>query len=346
MRLICPNCGAQYEVPEDVIPDEGRDVQCSNCGDTWYQLSARMLAQSGAAAVAEAEPAPEPEAEEGALTEEAPAELRSVERDHWPEDPGEWDQPEEPSARWHEDPESPALSAQEASLAEAEAAEAEPEDAAEDAFDADMNEGMDDESEPEEDPLPPPQVEEPVKRRLDPDVSRVLREEAMRESALRSGRQESLETQTELGLEDPVEDEKTRRNRQAQERMARMRGEPAGVAAVAAAASHPEARAVEMPSRRGLLPDIEEVNPKFATGSGQSASRPQEEASLPPRRSGFSRGFLTVVLLMLLAILVYAKAPMIAAKLPQSDPYLSTYVAMVDQARLWLDAQAKALATE
>lgn len=37
MRLICPNCGAQYEVPDEVIPDTGRDVQCSNCGDTWFQ---------------------------------------------------------------------------------------------------------------------------------------------------------------------------------------------------------------------------------------------------------------------------------------------------------------------
>ena len=345
MRLICPNCGAQYEVPEDVIPDEGRDVQCSNCGDTWYQLSARMLAQSGAAAVAEAEPAPEPEPAPSRVPEaeeEAAAEQRPVETDHWPQDPGEWEQPEEASTRWHEDPESPALAAQEAELAEAAEAEPEPEDEAEDEFDEDMDE----DPEREDAPAPAPQVEEPVKRRLDPDVSRVLREEAMRETALRSGRQESLETQTELGLEDPVEDEKARRSRQAQERMARMRGEPAGVATVAAAATRPEARAVEMPSRRGLLPDIEEVNPKLATGSRQSAPRPQEEASLPRRRSGFSRGFLTVVLLMLLAILVYAKAPMIAAKLPQSDPYLSTYVAMVDQARLWLDAQAKALAAE
>lgn len=37
MRLTCPNCGAQYEVPDEVIPDTGRDVQCSNCGDTWFQ---------------------------------------------------------------------------------------------------------------------------------------------------------------------------------------------------------------------------------------------------------------------------------------------------------------------
>ncbi|MEP2922029.1 MAG: zinc-ribbon domain-containing protein [Sulfitobacter sp.] len=37
MRLICPNCDAQYEVPDDVMPVAGRDVQCSNCGQTWFQ---------------------------------------------------------------------------------------------------------------------------------------------------------------------------------------------------------------------------------------------------------------------------------------------------------------------
>ncbi|MGV6850375.1 MAG: zinc-ribbon domain-containing protein [Marinibacterium sp.] len=37
MRITCPNCGAQYEVPDEVIPQDGRDVQCSNCGMTWFQ---------------------------------------------------------------------------------------------------------------------------------------------------------------------------------------------------------------------------------------------------------------------------------------------------------------------
>ena len=37
MRLTCPNCTAQYEVPADVIPASGRDVQCSNCSHTWFQ---------------------------------------------------------------------------------------------------------------------------------------------------------------------------------------------------------------------------------------------------------------------------------------------------------------------
>ncbi|MCG6904562.1 MAG: zinc-ribbon domain-containing protein [Rhodobacter sp.] len=42
MRLICPNCGAQYEVDDAVIPDSGRDVQCSNCGHTWFQHPAHL----------------------------------------------------------------------------------------------------------------------------------------------------------------------------------------------------------------------------------------------------------------------------------------------------------------
>lgn len=42
MRLICPNCGAQYEVDDKVIPGEGRDVQCSSCGHTWFQRPAHL----------------------------------------------------------------------------------------------------------------------------------------------------------------------------------------------------------------------------------------------------------------------------------------------------------------
>ncbi|MBY6046034.1 zinc-ribbon domain-containing protein [Vannielia litorea] len=38
MRLVCPNCGAQYAVDDSVIPEAGRDVQCSNCGHGWFQL--------------------------------------------------------------------------------------------------------------------------------------------------------------------------------------------------------------------------------------------------------------------------------------------------------------------
>ncbi|WP_417587733.1 zinc-ribbon domain-containing protein [Pararhodobacter oceanensis] len=49
MRLTCPNCSAQYEVDEKVIPQNGRDVQCSACGHTWYQYPMEVALQMRAA---------------------------------------------------------------------------------------------------------------------------------------------------------------------------------------------------------------------------------------------------------------------------------------------------------
>ena len=43
MRLVCPNCEAKYEVPEDAIPDTGRDVQCTNCGHSWFQMRGKSV---------------------------------------------------------------------------------------------------------------------------------------------------------------------------------------------------------------------------------------------------------------------------------------------------------------
>lgn len=37
MRLTCPKCAAQYEVPEAAIPAAGREVQCSACDAVWFQ---------------------------------------------------------------------------------------------------------------------------------------------------------------------------------------------------------------------------------------------------------------------------------------------------------------------
>lgn len=43
MRLVCPNCVAQYEVADGTIPESGRDVQCANCGHIWFQDAAFKL---------------------------------------------------------------------------------------------------------------------------------------------------------------------------------------------------------------------------------------------------------------------------------------------------------------
>ncbi len=67
MRLVCPNCDAEYEVDAAVIPSAGRDVQCSNCGNAWFQPSPTVEAARAEEAalfdapVEEAAPAAAPE---------------------------------------------------------------------------------------------------------------------------------------------------------------------------------------------------------------------------------------------------------------------------------------------
>lgn len=46
MRLICPNCDAEYEVDDTAIPSVGRDVQCSACGHAWFQNHPQTLAEA------------------------------------------------------------------------------------------------------------------------------------------------------------------------------------------------------------------------------------------------------------------------------------------------------------
>jgi predicted Zn finger-like uncharacterized protein len=36
MRLTCPNCGADYDVPDGMVPAGGRHVQCTSCHTRWF----------------------------------------------------------------------------------------------------------------------------------------------------------------------------------------------------------------------------------------------------------------------------------------------------------------------
>ena len=52
-----------------------------------------------------------------------------------------------------------------------------------------------------------------------------------------------------------------------------------------------------------------------------------------------------MLLIAALLALIYVFAPQIAQSVPQADPYLSAYVAWVDQLRVALDAQITSLLT-
>ena len=47
MRLTCPRCGAQYEIPDSAIPATGREVECSACSEVWHQPGAGPLPAAG-----------------------------------------------------------------------------------------------------------------------------------------------------------------------------------------------------------------------------------------------------------------------------------------------------------
>ncbi|PIE10207.1 MAG: thioredoxin [Rhodobacterales bacterium] len=86
MRLICPNCGAQYEIDEGLIPAAGRDVQCSNCGHTWFETpGASVEAETLAEEIpAEQEVTPPPAASEAEPPDAARAALDSPSEDSAP----------------------------------------------------------------------------------------------------------------------------------------------------------------------------------------------------------------------------------------------------------------------
>lgn len=46
MRLTCPNCGAEYELPDGMIPPGGKHVQCSACHTRWFMRASTPRAVS------------------------------------------------------------------------------------------------------------------------------------------------------------------------------------------------------------------------------------------------------------------------------------------------------------
>lgn len=41
MILTCPSCSAKYNIPEESLGSDGREVRCAKCGHVWHQKSAK-----------------------------------------------------------------------------------------------------------------------------------------------------------------------------------------------------------------------------------------------------------------------------------------------------------------
>jgi predicted Zn finger-like uncharacterized protein len=46
MRLTCPNCDAEYQVPDGMVPAAGRHVQCTACHTRWFARGTAAAAPS------------------------------------------------------------------------------------------------------------------------------------------------------------------------------------------------------------------------------------------------------------------------------------------------------------
>jgi len=174
MRMICPNCGAQYEVDGAVIPEAGRDVQCSNCGHTWFQRRSDLEGAPDADRAAET-PADSDDDAGGSEAEQAP---EVEEPQEAPADAG----PPEQTRDAAPEP----VSGEDDSVPVDDPADDLPGDVA-------------DTQEPEV--AEEPGEEPPRPQGLDKDVAEILRQEAARETAERSAEGGGLETQPDLGID-------------------------------------------------------------------------------------------------------------------------------------------------
>jgi len=183
---------------------------------------------------------------------------------------------------------------------------------------------------------------------VSPAIAQILREEAEREEAARRAEAAALESQPDLGLDrDAVPDLDRRRVDEARLRMARMRGDaappdiPPSQSRPIDPAPRPPAIA---PTRRDLLPDIEEINSTLRSAADRVAMPQSVEAVVARgRRRGFRAGLMTVLVMALLLAVVYALAQPIALALPVMKQPLDIYVAAVDEGRLWLDLRLQDL---
>jgi predicted Zn finger-like uncharacterized protein len=329
MRLICPNCGAQYEVADDVIPQAGRDVQCSNCGHTWFENRGASAAHDEEAHQGDLDAATDDadvhddEDQDAEDVAEPAAMAPESEPESEPEpEPQEADHDDAPSAPTaHDDEISDSVAAARVSLAET--------------FGAKEEKAPEAVAPP---PAPPaqPAGESKPRSAITDSIADILREEAAREDAARKAEMSGgLESQGDLGLESASSID-AQRKQEAATRIARMKGEENAAAVAAAAAA----------TRREMLPDIEEINSTLRSSAERGeAPPPMPEEVRRSKRMGFRFGFMTVLTLFIVLIAIYLLADQIRTAVPALEDVLTQYVAVVDNLRLWIDAQVQDLRT-
>lgn len=324
MRLVCPNCEAKYEVPEDAIPETGRDVQCANCGHAWFQMRSRAAVAETVAAppVPVVEPVAEPVAV--AADQDPPPVVEPAaepEGDVMAEAAPDLDVGEDSVAAGADaavlDAEGEAGVAEVAPLAETGAAGAMADDPVVDAPAVD-EEIAGEAAETEASAVGA--MAAPAAYAVDESVLAILREEAERETqARRAEGARPLETQTDLGLDAAI---------------------PVAKVAEAVAAPAPvETEADDkLANRRTRLPDVEEINSTLRpTETADDMAASGDARASAEGRSSFRSGFLMVLTVAILGSALYGSADALAQAVPALAEPLKAYVGFVDSLRLHLD---------
>lgn len=358
MRLVCPNCGAQYEVDDRVIPDSGRDVQCSSCGHGWYQMPAGIDAVEAAA--------PEEPEDDFGPDEGLDESLDESLDDDGDEDTGALDvEPvgaddiaappvSEPTPEPGPDADA-ALTGLDQEPAEADLvpeSEPEPEDTAtESAADSvfaepvgladdvavdDKDGGDEDDEDDVTGPAPGVEGMAAPKRDLDQNLRAILQEEVAREMAAREAdtgptviETAPLVETTEAPEErDPALDLIIEPSKPMDDDLladADLDDDRVDVFA-APPGLDPD---VDKP-RKDLFPDIEEINSTLDSHGPGGGYEEEDEAE---ESSGFARAFLVVIGIAALLLALYLVAPRLAASVPALEPVLSAYVGAINGIR-------------
>ena len=325
-----------------MIPASGRDVQCSNCGKTWFQesestLRMRALEEARAAEAASAPVPGSPAAEEAEAAAETAGQSGGRSGDGLGNEAAQFF--ERRSARAGSEAPQPQPQPEPQSAPEPEpSTEAAPDDVTppaprhEPAAETEPEPQIDDKREPEPEPepvvarepepeteiTPPPQLE---RKPVDPAVLGILRAEAEREIAARKAdAHPGIEAQGDLGISEPPARPTVPSDTEI--RTARLRGE-----------------ADEEERTRELLPEIDDINETLTATSDRGDHMVTSEAAIAAqrRRSGFRVGFTFMMLVLVAIILTYLFAPQIARAVPSLEPALAAYVDWANAMRLSLD---------
>jgi len=325
MRLVCPNCAAQYEVDVNAIPEAGRDVQCANCGNTWFQERAPSELS-----------APDPSGVD-ATADDTQADFGSAQPtqdvDEYDDDDESHEAEAEPPIQRQQTPVDPSVLDILRSEAEREAAarDAEDTDDAPAPVQDDVAEYQDIEDEPQVVETPEAEAVPEVSEEIAPEPAEGNLAERARASRSRlranstgRGRDRRLNLSVAEGDTDQVEET------------------PDDTPEEVAPAPKREGKRAK---RKPDLPNVDELNSSLRSASDKNRARDEDDYSdIAPERNIKSRlGFYLAILIALALLATYALAPQIIATLPEAKPYIDGYVTAMDQIRHQLARGVEAL---